>query len=337
MPRGPRLDAPGALHHVMVRGIEGRPIFRDDRDRDDFTQRLATLAPATGLTIYAWALLPNHAHLLVRTGTRPLARTMRSLLTGYAGAFNRRHHRRGHLFQNRYRSIVVEEEPYFLELVRYLHLNPIRAGVVTDLRGVDRYPYTGHATLMGTMPRLWQATKEVLGRFASDRRRARARYRAFVAAGIPQGHRPELQGGGLIRSAGGWAAVQELRRGREAYTADERVLGTGSFVEDLLREVERQAREETGTLRRQVDLHTLASRMAESLGLSATVMLGKSRVRAAARARQLLAYVWVEHLGRPASDLAKVMGQTCANVSWAARQGAKDAQRWNHLFTPWCR
>jgi putative transposase len=337
MPRGPRLDAPGALHHVMVRGIEDRPIFRDDRDRDDFTQRLATLAPATGLTIYAWALLPNHAHLLVRTGTRPLARTMRSLLTGYAGAFNRRHHRRGHLFQNRYRSIVVEEEPYFLELVRYLHLNPIRAGVVTDLRGVDRYPYTGHATLMGTMPRLWQATKEVLGRFASDRRRARARYRAFVAAGIPQGHRPELQGGGLIRSAGGWAAVQELRRGREAYTADERVLGTGSFVEDLLREVERQAREETGTLRRQVDLHTLASRMAESLGLSATVMLGKSRVRAAARARQLLAYVWVEHLGRPASNLAKVMGQTRASVSWAARQGAKDAQRWNRLFTPWCR
>ena len=79
---------------------------------------------------YAWALLPNHAHLLVRTGVRPLARTMGVLLGGYAGAFNRRHRRQGHLFQNRYKSIVVEEEPYRLELTRYIHLNPLRAGLV---------------------------------------------------------------------------------------------------------------------------------------------------------------------------------------------------------------
>ena len=95
MPRQARLDAPGVLHHVMVRGIERRVIFRDDVDRADFVGRLAALVPATGLTVYAWALLPNHAHCLVRTGTRPLPRVMRSLLTGYAGAFNRRHHRVG--------------------------------------------------------------------------------------------------------------------------------------------------------------------------------------------------------------------------------------------------
>ncbi len=120
MPRGPRLDAPGVLHHVMARGIERRAIFRDDTDRADFVRRLATRAEAGAVTVYAWALLPNHFHLLIRTGTRPLAHTMRALLTGYAGAFNRRHHRRGHLFQNRYKSIVVEEEPYLLELQRQL-------------------------------------------------------------------------------------------------------------------------------------------------------------------------------------------------------------------------
>ena len=125
MPRQPRLDAPDTLHHVMVRGLERRVIFRDDADRADFVTRLGALAERGALTVYAWALLPNHAHLLVRTGSRPLARSMRSLLTGYAGAFNRRHHRAGHLFQNRYKSIVVEEEPYLLELVRYLHLNQI--------------------------------------------------------------------------------------------------------------------------------------------------------------------------------------------------------------------
>ncbi len=118
MPRGPRLDAPGVLHHGMVRGIERRAIFRTDTDREDFVARLAALAEAGAVTMYAWALLPNHAHLLVRSGNRPLARSMRSLLTGYAGAFNRRHRRHGHLFQNRYRSIVCEEDPYFRELQR---------------------------------------------------------------------------------------------------------------------------------------------------------------------------------------------------------------------------
>ena len=217
MPRQARLDAPGVLHHVMVRGLERRVIFRDDSDRADFVARLATLAEAGALTVYAWALLPNHAHLLVRTGTRPLARSMRSLLTGYAGAFNRRHHRMGHFFQNRYKSIVVEEDPYLLELVRYLHLNPVRATVLADLRTLDRYPWTGHSALLGTVPRAWQDTATILAQFGATRRRAVAAHRTFVAEGLPQGRRPELQGGGLLRSLGGWQAVAALRRGREAY------------------------------------------------------------------------------------------------------------------------
>jgi len=183
MPRGPRLDAPATLHHVMVRGIEGRAIVRDDQDRDDGVRRLGEVAVAKGLTVYAWALLPNHRHLLVRTGATPLARAMRSLLTGYAGAFNRRHRRRGHLFQNRYKSIVVEEEPDLLELVRYLHLNPLRAKVVPDLRALDRYPYSGHAVLLGRRRCPWQDTASVLGRFASvDPGRARRTARSSLTA-----------------------------------------------------------------------------------------------------------------------------------------------------------
>ena len=192
MPRQPRLDAPDALHHVMVRGLERPVIFRDDRDRADFVARLAALAEGGAWTVYAWAVLPNHAHLLVRTGTRPLARSMRSLLTGYAGAFNRRHQRVGHLFQNRYKSVVVEEDPYLVELVRYLHLNPLRAQVVPDLRRLDRYPWTGHSALLGTVPRPWQATHAVLGHFGL-RRRAWHAYRAFVADGIPRGRRNAVQ------------------------------------------------------------------------------------------------------------------------------------------------
>ena len=335
MPRQARLDAPDALHHVMVRGLERRVIFRDDQDRADFVARLAALAKAGAWTVYAWALLPNHAHLLVRTGTRPLARSMRSLLTGYAGYFNRRHKRVGHLFQNRYKSIVVEAEPYLLELIRYLHLNPLRAQVVPDLRRLDRFPWTGHATLLGTVPRSWQDTQTILGQFGPTPPRARHAYRAFVAAGLPQGRRPELQGGGLIRSLGGWRAVTAARRTGAPVQADARVLGSGAFVAAVLREA--PAPGGAGGAAARVSLETLAARLAARLGVPGPAVFGKTQTRAAVTARQLLAYVWVEVLGRRASDLARALGQTRGNISTAARRGAAQAARWQAEIPRWCR
>ncbi|RPI10788.1 MAG: transposase, partial [Zetaproteobacteria bacterium] len=235
MPRGPRLDAPGTLHHVIVRGLDQQVIFRDERDRNDFLRRVAALAEAKHLIVYAWSLMPNHAHLLIRTQARSIGGCMRSLLTGYAGQFNRRHKRTSHLFQERYKSIVIEEDAYFLELVRYLHLNPLRAGIVEHLSALERFPWTGHSALLGHMPRPWYAIDEVLAHFGRGLHAARRAYRAFVAAGRPHERRPELQGGGLRRSVGGWEVVTVLRRGREAYSSDERVLGSGEFVEALYR------------------------------------------------------------------------------------------------------
>ncbi len=296
---GLRLDAPGTLHHVMVRGIEARSIFRDDRDRVDFVRRVASLAQDRDLTVYAWALLPNHAHLLLRTGGIPLARVMRSLLTGYAGTYNRRHKRKGHLFQNRYKSIVVEEEPYLLELVRYLHLNPVRAGVVPDLRALDRYPWTGHSGLLGLVPRPWQAVGEVLGQFGHSLRRSRAAYRAFVADGVSQGRRPEQQGGGLIRSLGGWAAVAALRRGREAYLSDERILGSTDFVEQLRRDVAARERAHRPAL----TLERLIRRVCRHIDIAPANLPGGSRRPAVSRAREGIAYLWTALAGRPLAPM----------------------------------
>jgi REP element-mobilizing transposase RayT len=333
MPRGPRLDAPGVLHHVMARGLDRQTIFRDDRDRDDFVRRLARLVEARALTVYAWALLPNHFHLLVRTAARPLARSMRSLLTGYAGAFNRRHKRAGHLFQNRYKSIVIEEESYFLDLVRYLHLNPLRAGVVTTGPALDRYPWSGHAGIVGTWPYPWQETRAVLGHFTSNPRRARAAYRAFVAEGIRQGRRPELQGGGLVRSLGGWAAVQELRRGREAYAADERVLGGSEFVEALRAEVERAERQRAQLHARTPDLATLLRRVAAATQLPLTALTGAGRTRRLTWARDGLAYLWVEVLGRSGRRLAQALNLQPMSVYRAARRGCAHRGEWDRLVS----
>ena len=149
MPRQPRLDAPGTLHHVIGRGISGIKIFGSKIDREDFLERLGDLVSHDALSVYAWALMSNHFHLLARTGKQFLAASMRKLLTGYAVNFNRRHRRYGHLFQNRYKSIICEDDPYLLELTPYIHLNPLRAGVVKCLEKLRGYPWCGHSVIVG--------------------------------------------------------------------------------------------------------------------------------------------------------------------------------------------
>ncbi len=138
MPRRARLDSPGTLHHVIIRGIEKGPIVDDDDDRQTFVDRMGELSQELQTPVYAWALMTNHAHILLRSGQAGLSSFMRKLLTFYAGFYNRRHRRHGHLFQNRYTSILVEEDAYFKALVRYIHLNPLRAGMVDALANLDR-------------------------------------------------------------------------------------------------------------------------------------------------------------------------------------------------------
>jgi putative transposase len=282
--------------------------------------------------VYAWALLPNHFHLLVRTGSRPLARAMRSLLTGYAGAFNRRHHRTGHLFQNRYRSTVVDEEAYFLELIRYLHLNPLRAGVVADLKALERYPYCGHGVLATGRPCPWQETGDVLRLFGGRPRQARRHYQTFVAEGVAHGRRPDLAGGGLIRSAGGWAAVMDLRRGREAFSADERILGRSEFVEQMLREIEREEAKRERIARQAPPLAVLAERVAGAAKVTIEGLLGGGRRREVAKAREGLAYLWVEVLGRSGRALGRELGVRPESVLREARRGRDERIRWDRLL-----
>jgi len=227
----------------MARGIERRKLFLDDADRQSFLDRLAIVLEETQTQCYAWALIPNHFHLLLRTGPTPVSKVMRRLMTGYAVTFNKRHKRAGHLFQNRYKSVVCEEDAYLLELIRYIHLNPLRAGLVKDLQELDKYPWAGHSAILGycknplipevssqksevgeqapipsgppnqpptsnlqpptKTPLAEKTLEDVLLHFGETQKVARRRYREFVEKGIAQGRRPEFQGGGLVRSAGG--------------------------------------------------------------------------------------------------------------------------------------
>ena len=197
--------------------------------------RLGELLQETRIDCLAWAFIPNHFHILLRTYQTSLATFMRRLMTAYAGYFNRRHHRSGHLFQNRYKSVICEEEPYLLELVRYIHLNPMRSGLVKDLGELERYPWCGHGAMVGKGEVGWQKTHEVLGYFSERLRKARWDYRRFMLEGIDQGRRPELTGGGIMRRMKGNERLEYRQRPLEEELSDPRVLGSGDFVETVLR------------------------------------------------------------------------------------------------------
>ena len=207
MPRQARLDSPGTLHHVIIRGIEKKDIVADKYDRANMVSRIGELAEETKTSIYAWALMSNHMHILLKSGLHGLSQFMRRLLTGYAITYNIRHKRHGHLFQNRYKSIVCDEDAYFQELVRYIHLNPLRAKMVKNMSALDRYPWCGHSAIMGRKKRVWQDVYYVLAWFGKKKTSARKTYRQYVQDGIEEGRRNDLVGGGLVRTLGGWPPV----------------------------------------------------------------------------------------------------------------------------------
>ncbi len=134
---------------MIVRGVDRREIFRDDADRAAYCDRLSVVLPEDGATCFAWALMPNHVHLAIRTGARPLARVMHRVGTRYGRYFNERHGRVGYLFQGRYKAIAIADDAYLATLVRYVHRNPLRAGIVASLDELDHHRWTGHPALVG--------------------------------------------------------------------------------------------------------------------------------------------------------------------------------------------
>lgn len=313
MARQARLDFPGTLHHAICRGIERRRIVADDRDRDNFVNRLGQAAVESDTDIYAWSLMTNHAHILLRSGKGGISQFMRKLLTGYAVSYNLRHKRHGYLFQNRYKSIVCEEDPYFLELIRYIHLNPIRAGVVRDIEELGGYHYSGHRVLMGKVAYDWQDREYVLKEFGETERRAKKEYKKFIEAAIGEGRRPELVGGGLIRSAGGWSRVISMRRQKQREQSDERILGSGKFVEKMIEEAEeRQKHQFTRTADEMKGLIDLFCRKE---GITTSEVKGGSRRRIISQMRKKIVRKLIERHGIPMAAIAREIGVSPSAVS----------------------
>ena len=211
----------------MARGIERGEIFRNDKDRELFLERFGCLSEEMSTPAYAFALIPNHFHILLRSGPPGLSGFMRRPPTGYATSYNKRHHRAGHLFQNRYTSVICDEDAYFTELVRHIHLNPLRAGVVKTLEELHSYGWGSHYDIVHKNRFPSYDTDFVLAWFGS-----RKLYKTFTREGVEKKYLPSLSGGGLIRSLGGLTKTVQQRG--SPVVADERILGTGDFVKNLL-------------------------------------------------------------------------------------------------------
>ncbi len=390
MPRQPRLDAPGLLQHVMARGIERRKLFRDDKDRESFLERFAIILEETQTQCYAWALIPNHFHLLLRTGPIPLSKVMRRLMTGYAVTFNKRHKRAGHLFQNRYKSVVCEEDAYLLELIRYIHLNPLRAGLVKDLQELDKYPWTGHSAILGRSknPLILEVSdpksevssqkapsapsaesglffqfrpetekdnknqrnqrnppaplnrvpfqgvqpgcqktslaektiEDILLHFGETKRAAIKRYREFVEKGIKQGIREDLQGGGLVRSAGGDAAGLLGRKAEEREKGDARILGSGDFVMQAL---DRANEVFERCINAQISLDELAKRVTKDKGVDLKELISSKRTEKISNTRAIISYLAGMELKNSGKDIAEYLHLSEKSVSRCIERGKK--------------
>lgn len=323
MPRQARLDAPGILHHIIIRGIERRKIFLNNTDYEDFLDRLAKLLPETQTACYAWALMPNHGHFLFCTGKQPIATLMRRLLTGYAVSFNRRHKRDGRLFQNRYKSIICQEDAYLMELVRYIHLNPLRARIVLSFDELNAYPYCGHSALMGKQKKSWQNVDYILKHFGRTVQKTRKDYLIFLEQGITQGRREDLTGGGLIRSLGGWTEIKKNRgKTGDHCMSDERILGNGSFVDTIISQSAEAFDRRYELKRRGYDLNGIARRVADVLRIKEEDVFAKGSQKMKVKARSILCYWAVREVGLSIRALAKRLDMSAPGVGYAVERGA---------------
>ena len=295
--------------------------------------RLADLLAATNTICYAWAFLSNHAHFLFRSGGAGLSTLMRRLLTGYVVNFNRRYKRHGQLFQNRYKSIICQEDIYLRELVRYIHLNPLRGKVVSNITGLNRYKYCGHSALMGKRQCFWQDKQYVLSCFGKSLSNGRDNYYAYLKDGLEQGRRPELVGGGLIRSLGGWAEARMVRlKGQDRMKGDERILGDGEFVMNILSDADERVDRRYELKSLGYDLDKVEQEVLEIYQIEREDLYSKGRQRIRAEARGLFCYWAVRELGYGQAELGRRLGMAQSGVGYAVQRGEHIVKKNNFLI-----
>lgn len=327
MPRTGRLLIPGGCYHIYGRGFERRQIFLEPECKHDFLKRLEKSLKKQNVHCLAWALMSNHYHALIRVGNSQLDKLMSPVLTGFAGFFNRRHNRSGYVFQNRYESILCDEQSYFLELARYIHLNPVRSGQITTLEELDSYPWTGHSAVMGNVANKLLSIDELLSHFGKSLGSARRKYRKFLNDGVDNPPAIGLTGGGLIRSYQGWESVIKIRREHKICIGDERILGTADFVESALKKDKLSISKHTLHKRQGWNFDNLRLAVCKRFKIPVEKLATKSRAAGPSEAKSLLCYWAVEELGVSVIEVADQLKMSHQGVSKRVEAGREVSVR----------
>jgi REP element-mobilizing transposase RayT len=288
MARPPRLQAPGTVHHLIARGNERREVFRDDPDREDYLERLTRYRERFGFRLYAYCLMPNHVHLAVEQGSASLSAFMHALQSSYTQSFNRRHGRVGHLFQGRYKSFLVDCDRYFVALVRYIHENPVKAGIV---REPHSYKWSSDRFFRIGVGPPWLDLDRALALLGSSRREAMRTYRDLMADRC--GSAPEYET--LVAYEGS-------------------IKGDEGFARETLRQVL------MGTRRRRTwTAEAVARAVAASRGLTLDHLAAGNRRRDVSRLRFMSAYLGRERFGIPIAEAARLFRREGSSLAHGVR------------------
>jgi REP element-mobilizing transposase RayT len=287
MPRKSRIHYPGALYHVILRGNAGDTVFFDEVDRCRLYLLLQEGTERFGFRIHAFCCMTNHVHIALQVGEIPLSRIMQNLSLRYTAWINRRRKRTGHVFQGRYKALLIDGDSYLLELVRYIHLNPVRAGMV----GLpEEFPWSGHRAYLGAEVLSWLTCEWTLRLFSFDSTKARKAYAAFVNEGLAEGRRPEFHSG----------------------SCDGRILGDDRFADDVLH----RANENLPPAR----IPDVLQAVSTLYGLTPEDLRAPGKFRPASEARALAALLVRETPTLSLSELGRHLNRDVAALSQAARR-----------------
>jgi putative transposase len=287
MARKPRILLPGGLYHVILRGNGGQPIFLTEGDRYRFYLLLQEGTCRFGYRVHSFCLMTNHCHIALQAGDIPLSRGMHNLSFRYACWINRREKRSGHLFQGRYKAVLVDGDSYLLELIRYIHLNPVRAGMVEN---PEEYPWSSHRAYLGKEFLSWLTKDWMLGQFGKSIANAHVGYKSFVLDGLEEEYRPEFHGG------------------RE----DTRFLGDDSFVNQCLVNF--------GDIPLRLTIHDIVDKVCLSYNIDEAKLKMHSQQRVASEARAVIGLLARELGCATLTDVGKLVNRDVGSMSSSVRR-----------------
>lgn len=291
MARKPRIHFPGAFYHVILRGNAGQPVFIDDADRYRYYLLMQEVTAKFGCRIHTFCCMTNHIHIALQVGTLPLSRIMQNLTLRYTTWINRKYHRTGHVFQGRFKAILLDADSYLLELVRYIHLNPVRAGIVSQ---PEDYPWSGHLAYLGKEELHWLTTEWILSQFSADILQARKGYYEFVLAGMDECRRSEFHSG----------------------TLEGRILGDDCFAEEILQKAGQQ-------LYQPKPLEEIVDAVCQHFCISPKEIAAFGKTKPHSEARAVAALLIRESAVHSLTELGTMLNRDVASLSQAARRLAE--------------